>query len=216
MCPNFAKKFLILGTWVRHAKHDSCRPQMLYKGLVLLLQMPKGSLCVQMRWEWAVPVLLSDDLGRKCIGDENFSSFTERNLQEGLDIQASVADLLHHVIPAARVWPRPACPCPSVPRGSSRTPPDSSWAPTVAPAAWACVQLAQALRGDRGVVGTRRRLVSEGLLEALLPDQGPRARHCRGWDVLQGGGRREGGVPKTERRRRRTKKRWIEQGRHPS
>lgn len=40
--------------------------------------------------------------------------------------------------------------------------------------------------------------MSEGLLEALLPDQGPRARHGGGRDVLQGGGRREGRVPKTE------------------
>lgn len=40
--------------------------------------------------------------------------------------------------------------------------------------------------------------MSEGLLEALLPDQRPRARHGRGRDVLQGGGGREGGVPKTE------------------
>lgn len=41
--------------------------------------------------------------------------------------------------------------------------------------------------------------MSEGLLEALLPDQGPRAHHCRGRDVLQGGGRRKGSIPKTER-----------------
>lgn len=137
---------------------------------------------------------------------------TSGHSQEGLDIQASVADLLHHVVPAARVGPRPARSCPSVPGGSSRTPPDPSRAPAVAPSAWACVQLAQALRGDRGVVGTRRGLVSEGLLEALLPDQGPRARHSRGRDVLQGGGGRQRGIPETEWRRGRSKKRWIRQG----
>lgn len=54
--------------------------------------------------------------------------------------------------------------------------------------------------------------MSEGLLEALLPDQGPRARHSRGWDVLQGGGRREGGVPKAGQTHSRGK-RWIQQGR---
>lgn len=132
---------------------------------------------------------------------------TRGHSQEGLDIQASVADLLHHVIPAARVGPRPARSRPSVPGGSSRTPPDPSRAPTVAPSAWARVQLAQALRGDRGVVGTRRRLVSERLLEALLPDQGPRARHSRGRDVLQGGGGRQRGVPETEWRCGRSKER---------
>lgn len=42
--------------------------------------------------------------------------------------------------------------------------------------------------------------MSEGLLEALLPDQRPRARHGRGRDVLQGGSRREGSVPETEQK----------------
>lgn len=68
----------------------------------------------------------------------------------------------------------------------------------MAPAAWACVKLAQALRGDRGVVGTRRGLVGERLLQALLSDQGSRARHGRGGNVLQGGSGREGGVPETK------------------
>lgn len=40
--------------------------------------------------------------------------------------------------------------------------------------------------------------MSEGLLKTLLPHQGPRASHGRGRDVLQGGGRREGSVPKTK------------------
>lgn len=40
--------------------------------------------------------------------------------------------------------------------------------------------------------------MSEGLLEALLADQGTRAPHGRGWDVFQRGGRGEGSIPKTE------------------
>lgn len=129
----------------------------------------------------------------------NFTYRKVKYLQERLNIQTSGSDLLHHVVPAAWIWPWSACPCSSVPGGSSRTPPDPPRAPTVAPPAWACVQLAQTLRGDWGVVGTRRRLVSEGLLEALLPDQGPRARHSRGRDVLQGGSWWKGSVPKAER-----------------
>ena len=49
--------------------------------------------------------------------------------------------------------------------------------------------------------------MSEGLLEALLPYQGPRACHSRGRDVFQGGSRREGSVPKTEETHGSTKER---------
>lgn len=40
--------------------------------------------------------------------------------------------------------------------------------------------------------------MGEGLLEALLPNEGPRPGHGRGGDVLQGGSRGEGGISETE------------------
>lgn len=126
--------------------------------------------------------------------------------QKGLDVQASVADLLHHVIPAARIRPRPAGPSSPVTRRSSRTPPDPARASAVACVTGASVKLAKALRGDWGVVGARRGLVSEGLLQALLSDQGSRARHGRGGNVLQGGSRREGSISKTEQTQKTVKK----------
>lgn len=87
----------------------------------------------------------------------------------------------------------------------------------MASAAWARMKLAKALRGDWGVVRTRRGLVSEGLLEALLPDQGPGARHSRGRDVLQGGRGREGSIPETEQTHGSVEgKRRMKQGRHRS
>ena len=119
--------------------------------------------------------------------------------QEGLDIQTSVADLPHHMVPAAWVGPGSARPGPSVPGSSGRAPPDPPQPPAVSPAAGPRVELAQALGGGRGVVGARRGLVGEGLLEALLAHQGPGTAHSRGGDVLQRGGRGQGGVPETER-----------------
>lgn len=45
--------------------------------------------------------------------------------------------------------------------------------------------------------------MGEGLLQALLSDQGSGTRHSRGGNVLQGGSRREGSVPKTEQTHKR-------------
>lgn len=137
-------------------------------------------------------------------------SKSQRHSQERLHVQSSVANLLHHVIPAAWIWPWAACPSSSVPGGSSRTPPDPSRTPAVTTSAGARMKLAQALWSDWGIVGTRRGLVSEGLLETLLTDQGPRTSHRRGWNVFQGGGGRKRGVAKTEQTERSTEKKHSE------
>lgn len=91
------------------------------------------------------------------------------DLQEGLHVQAAVADLPHHVVPAAGIGTAPAASHPLFGAGGDALPPRSTaGAPRVAGAGGGAavgLEMPQALAGGGlAVVGA----LVEGLLETLL------------------------------------------------
>lgn len=92
------------------------------------------------------------------------------NLQEGLHVQAAVADLPHHVVPAAGVGAAPATSCPMLGAGGDALAPlAAAGAPGVAGSGGAAVglEVAQALAGG-GLAVVASLVLAEGLLQTLL------------------------------------------------